>query len=1188
MDHLPRANGSTDQYTHPHSDDEVKSKQGSAGATKDSETGLEKAMSRITSRTSYVDPGPPDGGVQAWTQSLAGHLVVFNTWGLINSFGVFQTYYITALNHPPSDISWIGSIQIFLLFFVGTFSGRATDYGLFRTTFILGSILQLVGVFMTSLSTRYWQLILSQGIATGLGNGLLFCPSLAVLSTYFSSKRAVAIAIAASGSATGGLVFPAIVQQLLPMIGFGWTVRVLGFVILGLQIIAFALAKPRLPPRKSGPIVEWSAFRELPYTLFSIGMFLTFWGLYFAFYYVGSFGRDILGISQEESINNLLIMNGVGLVGRMVPAFFADRYFGPLNSLIPFVFISGLLIFCWAAVTSKSGLTAFSVIYGLFAAGIQSLFPATTSSLTTDMKKTGVRMGMVFSIVSLASLTGSPLAGALIQERGGSYLYAQMFSGTVFFCVVGIITRQQFRTALHDFCRRNGTVEMIDQLVQAGLEIDAQDADGERPLLNFNRCFTASAEKLINFGADLNACSVFSRESSIRFAVESDRYHILPSAGSSSELLKDPHDIAEPNVSTQSALPRWRTKAQCSADNPSDGTEEKCFPRKAESHPLIIQTDEGIEWYGTWAGIHWLRSPSYPRHRIAKNVENERASAHRPRPKLEDSQDIYVDDLDATLEAHRATNRAKIIRRIRAGTDPCVKHMVIDRPNDNGSLARNYAATKPNQGAKEKVMEVSAVEVASSAGKRNALKASDFWPPGSIQHQKLAKSPPRLMKGSIQEYHARAMVPIGSWRCPSEECGHTDWFRPWLNHMSEPGGDALERLGHEITAFERYVTPSMAALNASKKVVSQIKQVISSTIDHSSSEVIGSYKTGLAMPWSDIDVAVSLPAIEKEAAAHQKSLRGRQYLKIHRNTLYKLKAAISRDPNFDADVEHIFARVPIVRAKHRQTGVEVEIQMRAGSCHQHQHVLAYLVEYPTLRPLYFILRSCLELRRLTIPFEGGLGSYAILMLIVNALKHAPGRYAFHDVASQLLHVLDFYAKSDLYHNGFSVDPPRMFSKAKLSLTTEERLLRAADPVLRGIDSMAAGNPRQPYLLCLQDPADPRNDLGSKAYAIKHIQATFSMARKTITGAMGVWNRRSDLASHNGAKLGLLDALVCGNYEQFNSDRNKVAVYGCSKADATAPDRKVRITAHEMLQKVIEMDNRRAAESVGLKSEGSKA
>lgn len=122
------------------------------------------------------------------------------------------------------------------------------------------------------------------------------------------------------------------------------------------------------------------------------------------------------------------------MIGRLVPAYFADRYFGPLNTLIPFVFVSGLLIFCWAAVTSKSGLVGFSVVYGLFAAGIQSLFPATTSSLTTEIKKTGVRMGMIFSIVSFASLTGAPLAGALIQKRNGSYLYAQMFAGSVMFC----------------------------------------------------------------------------------------------------------------------------------------------------------------------------------------------------------------------------------------------------------------------------------------------------------------------------------------------------------------------------------------------------------------------------------------------------------------------------------------------------------------------------------------------------------------------------------------------------------------------------------------------------------------------------------------------------------------------------------------------------------------------------------
>jgi len=74
---------------------------------------------------------------------------------------------------------------------------------------------------MTSLATKYWQLFLAQGICTGLGNGLLFCPALSVLFTYFAKRRALAIGIAACETATEAVVFSAIVQQLLPKIGIG-------------------------------------------------------------------------------------------------------------------------------------------------------------------------------------------------------------------------------------------------------------------------------------------------------------------------------------------------------------------------------------------------------------------------------------------------------------------------------------------------------------------------------------------------------------------------------------------------------------------------------------------------------------------------------------------------------------------------------------------------------------------------------------------------------------------------------------------------------------------------------------------------------------------------------------------------------------------------------------------------------
>lgn len=68
--------------------------------------------------------------------------------------------------------------------------------------------------------------------------------------------------------------------------GFPWAVRCSGFIALCFAIAINLLLRPRLPPRKSGPIMEWAAFREPPYVLFSIGMFLIFWALYFGFFYV--------------------------------------------------------------------------------------------------------------------------------------------------------------------------------------------------------------------------------------------------------------------------------------------------------------------------------------------------------------------------------------------------------------------------------------------------------------------------------------------------------------------------------------------------------------------------------------------------------------------------------------------------------------------------------------------------------------------------------------------------------------------------------------------------------------------------------------------------------------------------------------------------------------------------------------
>ncbi|KAI1249449.1 hypothetical protein MGN70_009062 [Eutypa lata] len=386
----------------------------------------------------YSSPGqedtePPDRGVTAWTQVLCMHIVFFNTWGVANGYGVFQQYYLQILDKSASSISWIGSVQVFFLFFIGVAAGRMTDTGHFVVTFYCGVFLQVFGLFMTSLATTYYQIFLAQAVCLGIGNGLTFCPALAVLSQYFKRNRAFSVGVAAAGAALGGLVYPVLINELIfhRNFGFPWTLRIMGFIMLATYLPCLVWLRPRLPPRKIGPWIDASAFKELPFVLFSISFFLNFWGLYFAFFYLSTFARDKIGIT--EPIFLIMILNGVGIFGRIIPNIVADRWAGVLNSLIVVSLAASVLVYCWAAVSSAEGLIAFTVIYGLLAAALQALFPAAATTMTPEPSRTGTRVGMILCLVSFANLTGPAICGALIQSQGGDYLGAQMFAASSIF-----------------------------------------------------------------------------------------------------------------------------------------------------------------------------------------------------------------------------------------------------------------------------------------------------------------------------------------------------------------------------------------------------------------------------------------------------------------------------------------------------------------------------------------------------------------------------------------------------------------------------------------------------------------------------------------------------------------------------------------------------------------------------------
>ena len=120
-------------------------------------------------------------------------------------FGVYQTFYQMDFlsSQASSNISWIGSIQAFLLFLGSAVAGPFFDMGYLQTLLSVGTFFVVFGMMMTSICTTYWQVLLAQGVTVGIGFGCLFLPSVAIVSQYFTTKKSFAFGIASTGSSIG-------------------------------------------------------------------------------------------------------------------------------------------------------------------------------------------------------------------------------------------------------------------------------------------------------------------------------------------------------------------------------------------------------------------------------------------------------------------------------------------------------------------------------------------------------------------------------------------------------------------------------------------------------------------------------------------------------------------------------------------------------------------------------------------------------------------------------------------------------------------------------------------------------------------------------------------------------------------------------------------------------------------------
>lgn len=349
----------------------------------------------------------------------------------MNTFGVFQTYYETVLleGSSPDAISWIGSIQSFLLLGGGLISGPLFDAGYFKVVIATGTFLISFGCMMTSLSSQYWHILLAQGFCTGLGAGCVVVPSLSLLPQYFLKKRALVTGIAVSGSSFGGVVYPLAFQGLLPRVGFGWTNRVLGFISFVTCAFAVVVMRPRGKPRRVRSLIDPSAFREPAYIFYCLGMFCSNFGFFVPIFYLQTYAMSHGLTDLNLALHLVAVLNAASVLGRLAPSQVV-LWIGPVNTMMIVTAMAGTVAFSWIAVQTAPGNVIFAVMYGFTSGGIVSLPAVVLASITEDLGFLGARLGTSNFFNAIGSLCGAPLAGAILRSTG-KYLGIQIFAGLV-------------------------------------------------------------------------------------------------------------------------------------------------------------------------------------------------------------------------------------------------------------------------------------------------------------------------------------------------------------------------------------------------------------------------------------------------------------------------------------------------------------------------------------------------------------------------------------------------------------------------------------------------------------------------------------------------------------------------------------------------------------------------------------
>ncbi len=327
-----------------------------------------------------------------------------------------------------SLVSTAGAMALVVMALTAPLAGNFIDRFGPRKLLAAGFVVLALGLALTTLSTQPWELLLSFGLVSGVGFGVVTVSAFfAAVAPYFLQRRGFALAVVDSGSTVGPLLLVPLAALLL--LRFGWRFE---FRAIALACVAMIPLAWRLLPRGAVQLQagEPATATRLHERLLGLARSPVFHLLFWSFFLCGFTSSGVIethllpyaalcGFSSVSAAGAYGFLSGINLIGILAAGWLSDRMNRPLLLGLIYGVRSLSFLLLMQVGNDLSLLYLFSALFGLFDYATAPVVASLVAS-HLGVRVMGLSMGLLGAGHSLGAAAGA-LSGGVVFDFYGSY-----------------------------------------------------------------------------------------------------------------------------------------------------------------------------------------------------------------------------------------------------------------------------------------------------------------------------------------------------------------------------------------------------------------------------------------------------------------------------------------------------------------------------------------------------------------------------------------------------------------------------------------------------------------------------------------------------------------------------------------------------------------------------------------------